>query len=534
METEGFKDINRSHEDFDGRVKNLEGILDKVRTIFGELKEERELKEIQAKEASNQELKQDMGALQAHWDYAVLQEYCDSVDAITERVEKDYLPFYKLKLLYTKIDADLEVITAETIHEIIADTKELVDVINSIKHESHKIKKNIVESAYKTLYNAMLYERLFQVNDIFNYVISLGHKDNKENLGRLIAQDIKKLDANEIIGKELEAIDEEGLGYDYLSEDIITELSRIILGSPNSDYQERKAQAISEIEAKADYILSEKNRVISAREANEKELKKIQKAKHKIALKIAAALMIPVVTTSLGYSIGAGISSTITEYGALTRTVNAETGKLIEEPTLTYDEIPTTYVASITVYEPWRRNPAGYGYIRNASVYEYITPENVSDDYHVSLKDIEGNVLKKYSFVDPKDVLDSNDSLEDYEILITETYPDKDSNRKSTKFIVPGIIIGLLLGLGIDVALFILKVFSVYELQSDFYELSSKAKKGKIKRDELSVDLIILKKKAELLTNDYNDVVKKYGSFKDKIVMPTITDDEIMLRIRKK
>ena len=123
---------------------------------------------------------------------------------------------------------------------------------------------------------------------------------------------------------------------------------------------------------------------------NKQNVSKIRRARAVVGAKVCAFLLIPVIALGAGHALGTAASNKIDEYATITRNVNLETGAIVGEPNLVYDEQETTYVATITIYEPWRKNPTGYGYIRNATAYEYIVPADAGDDYHVTKEDIEG------------------------------------------------------------------------------------------------------------------------------------------------
>ena len=56
----------------------------------------------------------------------------------------------------------------------------------------------------------------------------------------------------------------------------------------------------------------------------------------------------------------------------------------------------------------------------------------------------------KYHYMEYKDTLSENDSMEEGVVLITETIQDKTDSRKSTKYIIPLSIVGAVLSLIIE------------------------------------------------------------------------------------
>ncbi len=523
MESDTQIDISRAHEEYDAKVKNLEGIFNKIRGLFDIKEYEQELTKIKTEVDSNKKLKEEKEFFEADINYNILKKYIDRVDAITKKLNEEYIPFYDVYLLSSKIDSMLSNVTAENIDEIIRDTESLLESISKLNHEGKKERIRIIEEAYKTVYGVILHEEVFGLSTVIDYINAKNRNMDRENLGRLIEKDINKLDIKDVLAEELEGIHKDGLGYDYLSKDFVSKLSKKVVGNPNSTYQERKSEAIRRIADNAQNLQNEKNRVVAQRDLTKKELRKLRFNMAKIYTNLLAFALIPVMTYSAGKGIGKVMSNNITEYQTITRTVNAETKQIVGEQEVTWEESKTAYVASVTVKTPWRKNPTGVGYIRNATVYEYITPDEVSDDYHISVEDLEGNVLEKYSFVEPKDTLDTSDSTTDAEILITETYKGSET-RKSTKFVWPLAIIGLVGGFVIQVVLGLIisqNGIGVYEIKMLLGDLDKKIRTKKLTKKELTEELLKIKEEAMALAAEHNDVVKKYN-LDSELLLPEV------------
>lgn len=533
MEYDTEIDISKAHEEYDAKVKNLEGIFKKVRGLFDVKKYEQELANIIAEVESNEELKKEREYFQTDITYSILKGYIDRVDSIVEKLNEDYVPFYEIYLLSSKIDSMLSNVTADNIDEIISDTKALLEAMRKLNHEGKPERIKVIEDAYRTVYGVILHEEEFELSVILDYIKDKNSNIDRENLGRLIEKDINKLDIKDVFAEELEGIHKDGLGYDYLSKDFVSKLSKKVVGNPNSLYQERKRESIRRIADKAQDLQREKNRVVAKRELTKKELKNLRITMTKVYAKLLAFVLIPVMTYSAGKGIGRAISNNITEYQAITRTINAETKQIVDGPEITWEEQNTAYVASVIVKTPWRKNPAGVGYIRNATVYEYITPDDVSDDYHISVEDLEGNVLEKYGYIEPKDTLDATDSMTDVEVLITETYKGNET-RKSSKFVWPGAIVGLVSGLIIQVILGILlsqNGIGINEIKMLLGELDEKIRDKKLTTKELTEEILKIKEKAMVLVTEHNDVVKKYN-LDSELLLPEI--EELTASLKRK
>ena len=150
------------------------------------------------------------------------------------------------------------------------------------------------------------------------------------------------------------------------------------------------------------------------------------------------------------------------------------------------------------------------GYIRNATTYEYIVPDNISEDYHISIEDIKGNLKEKYTFHEQKDILEESENMTDSSIIITETFQDKTINRKSKKFIIPFSLLGLTLGAAIDIlAFFLLKK----RLDTNDYmrRINQEIKKSKTKEEKLNEEMSKLEKEAIKIKAEIKRISDLYG-----------------------
>ena len=514
--------LTRGHKEYDSKVKNLEGIFKKIEKILDISKYKEAFLTITSEVNDNPNLSSKMlddmhyNEMQLDYEGFTYGVYNKKLDDLTKEIEKDLLPFYELYLLYTKINMQISDINGENIGEIILNTKSLIDTLNSLNTHNIKDKNNIINSAYQTIYSVIMYEEIFERNDTLSYINKLNIPANKENIGRLLSQDLNNINKKDIIDEDLKNIKIEGLGYDYLNTDFIRKISRKTVGESNSEYQARKRQTIKDLSEKAEAIILEKNVLTTNIKNNNKSIRNLYINKTFLATRALSLVLVPILTFGAGRAIGKSMSNKITEYQTITRTVNSDTGEIIGEQKIIYDEKETTYVATVTAYTPWRKNPTGVGYVRNATAYEYIAPENIEEGYHATTEDLENNVLEKYKYVESKDTLEETDSTTESTILITETYQDKNINRKSTKYIIPLSITGSVLGIVIDIILMMLGVCNLEKIKKIFEKLNNDIKKYKLSNKEIKDRLLETKNEVLLLQDEYNDTVKKYGEWKDE------------------
>lgn len=517
-------ELKRGRKEYESKIKNLEGIFDKLQKVLNITEYKKEFNQIKNDVNNDSSLSNEMISLQMQLDYEdySLKPYIDRLDNLLKNIEDELLPFYELHLLTSKINIEISEVTCDNIHNIINDTKTLIDQVNSLHTHDIKEKNNLIEGAYKTIYSVIMYEEIFERQDILTYINYLNIDVNRENIGRLLSNDLNSLSEKDLIEEDLRTIKTEGLGYDYLNPDIIRKISRKTVGETNSEYQERKRQAIEDITSKVNNFKSQKDTITEELNDNKTMIRMLNLKKSLLISKVLSLVLIPVITISAGNYIGQKSSNKITEYKTITRTIDLNSGKIIGEPTEVYDENETTYVATILVCSPWRANPTGVGYIRSFTAYEYIVPDNIPDDYHITREDLEGNMREKYKYDEPKDVLTKDDSTTDYSILITETYQDKSQTRKSTKFIIPFTLLGAGLGILIDVLLMLLKVYGLQEIGEKLERLNDEINEEKLNNEEIKERLKQMKEEASLLQDEYNEVVKKYGSLGDQLIISDI------------
>lgn len=512
--------IESGQKEYESKVKNLEGIFKKIEKILDISEYRQELEQIKSEVYNDPDLLNKMMFPNMQTDYEgfIYGKYIKRLNALTRKVEEEAIPFYELYLLFTKINIEIAKISCDNIGEIIENTKLLVNGINSLNANSNEQKNSLIKKAYETIYSVIMYEEIFERNDIFSYINRLNIQSNKENIGRLLSRDLKNIDEEELIDEDLRTIKTEGLGYDYLSPDIIRKVSRNTVGKTNSEYQERKREAISELSTRSTQLLSEKERLTNKLNSNNNQIQHHYINRAFFASKALSLVLVPILTFNIGRAIGKNVSGKITEYKTITRTINLETEQIVGEPVEVYDERETTYVATVMAYSPWRQNPVGTGYIRNASAYEYIAPNDIKEDYHPSKEDLENNVLEKYTFIESKDTLEDGDSTKNSTILITETYQDKNDSRKSTKFIIPFSIIGVGVGIVIDFLLIYLGIYDFDRINRTLKQLDIEIQQYKLSNKQIKDKLSKMCEDALLLQSDYDDVVRKYGSWDDKYI----------------
>lgn len=477
MTNVAFADLTSGYERFDALAKNLEGIFDKVYTMRGyridisyyENKFDDFKKEFNLVDGFLKNTKMPFKSVQTTYEGFALNECNKKLEALTNEFEENVTPIYNIYLLFNSLDDSLEY--NEDIEIIISKSKSLLDQINANPTHNKIDIKRLMEKAYDSLYNALIYEETYNRHDILDYVERKNNSANRENISKILRDKLKDkirkgiIDRKDIDEESIAHIDD-GIGYDFLSREFLNTLAKKDNDEILRKVRLEKEKAIKDVTT----LLAQSNAKLSSLKdtihANDNEIKNIQKKIGKIRLKTFAIALIPIMLGTGSYALGKNLSNKITEYATYTRTVNLTTNETVGDIKTEYDEHVTTYVATVTMYGPWVKKPNG-GYVRNATAYEYNVPKNVDENYHISLEDIEGNVREKYRFSEAKPELDPNENTTDSTVLITETYQDKSINKKSTKYVIPFIIGGNVLGI---VLAFLVYKF-LFDYESSNYEL---------------------------------------------------------------
>lgn len=512
-------DLTRGFKEYESVVKNIRGIFEKIGSILDINDFKAELDDIQTEVLNDKSIDSEMPSteMQLEYESMVLAPYISRLKELTERLEKECLPFYELYLLSSKIGIQLSKISEDNISSIIDSTRELLDSLNELNSHNEPDKNHIIDQAYDVIYSVILHEELFDRGDILEYLNRLNISTNREHIGRLLSNDLSKVDREVLIEDDLKALTSDKLGNDYLSREVIKRITNITVGNENSEYKERRRKAIEDIKEEVIDLANEKKNLTDKLSANKSSIRNLRIRKSIQIARLASLVLIPVVIISAGNKIGKNKSEKITEYRSVTRTVDYDTGKMLGDVEYSFDEEKSPYVATVLSCTPWRKNPAGIGYIRNVTTYEYVAPEDTEENHRINAYDLENNVKEKYTYIETKEELDGSDSMDDMSILITESYPDGET-RPSTKYIIPFTVVGVILSILIDVLLVLTRICSFEDISYIINEVNDEIKTRKMNDEEIKNRLKELLKEAEETRVRYNETARKYGSYGDLII----------------
>lgn len=498
--------VVRGYKEFEAAVKNIEGIFHKIDKLFDIEKYKEELEKIKEEVSRDEALKAKMPSKSLQFDYErqILSDYTKKVYMLTSKIENELLPFYELYLLYNSIDDKVANNNEENINEIVNETQKLVGLLNNLNTHNKEELNRLIIKAYKTIYNVILLEESYDNSDVLEHVLALDLPINIENIGRLLEKDLQSIKKSDYLKDEIKSIKKDGLGYDYLDKGVIRKLSYQKYGKK---IERKKEEIVSNFKLDVakidDHVISSNNAIATYNT----KIRNLNINKTLLISKILSFVLVPVIGFGAGRLLGKGLSNRITEYKTVTRTVNPYNGNILDEFVI-YDEKETSYAATIKVFSPWRNSPTGNGYIRDAIAYEYLSSQD--NDYNTILNDLENNSREKYRYLESKEQLDESDSISQSELLVIETYQDKNDNRKSVKYIVPLTITGAGLGIVLDVVLYMLGIVSIDKMKKEIERINAEIKYKKLDKQQEMAFLESERERARVLLEDYIDMQERY------------------------
>lgn len=187
--------------------------------------------------------------------------YNDRLNYIIKDINEEVKSLNDIRLYSCKINDLLKTIDKSNFNEIVCKTRELIYLILDLK----LININgdaIINNAYKTIYNVLLYGAMVGNYDLLNFTPITNNDVLREHIGLLIQKDLQKLPQEELLNIKLKYQDK-GLGYDYLDNDIINKISSITLGDEYNEFINNKKSASYYLLEKSDKLKKEKDDFIT-------------------------------------------------------------------------------------------------------------------------------------------------------------------------------------------------------------------------------------------------------------------------------
>ncbi len=440
---------------------------------------------------------------------------------LTSKLQDEVGPVYNTYKLMRRIneliidskDANIEKIEEYTI-------KLLKELKRLRLYESETIKvSELIKESYMIVFDTLLFEKTFGFNDILVYLKEDNDNYSREALSKILRSRVSRylkngeLEKNDLDDDYINHL-EEGIGYDFLSSDFLGKISKIRFNKLYEELNNEKKYDKNSLSSKIDFYnynkrllerdLLETNNVISD---NKKKLLRT-------LLSASPIVLVPGVILSLSALLGIRKSYNTPSYQTITRTVDLNTGKQIGNDFIIYDDVKTSYVATVMIYDPWVENKLGSGYTREVYAYEYSIPSNVLEDYHISIDDIESGedrMKLKYQYTEHKEELDVNDSMEKTGVQVIETFQNKENSKPTTKYLMFHLIRGSIIS-AISIAIgWVLLHNALYDLNRRLNNIKYKIHDEETKVDDLVDQMLELNDERERLIHEIELYEKKYG-----------------------
>ncbi len=358
------------------------------------------------------------------------QKYCEELDYIASKLDCEFSNIYFINSYSTKINRMLRKMDESNYKDVVDDTKRLIECVINFDSSNEK-DEEIINSAFKTIYNVLLNEAVIDKREVCNYIIKKNSAFIRENVGSLITDNSSKEDL-----KSLELNNrEEGLGYDGIDSNILKKIGSKSLSKKIEKYEQRRQNATSEFLNNLYEVKKEKDSLDTDRTNKRERILDESRYAIRSGAKALALIMTPMLILVGLWKIGGD------EYKHTHIKKNVITNEQIGEEEVTYNLAKYLYKAEVKKISPWREKDDGKGYIRDITTYVYESKERTDsvDPYEI-MKSMSAKEITN----EEKDILYDDDNTTTTDIIITETIRDTNDYRHSVSTSLALIAAGLL------------------------------------------------------------------------------------------
>ena len=255
-----FADNKQGYDKYYSLVKNLEGIFDTVSKMkdykldisYYQNEKEKIKKDFNLKDEMLQSSTITFENFRTDYEMFTLGEINKRLEKLTIEFENNVTPLYNIYKLFNNIDKKINNKENDDVEDVINNTKKLIDNINIISTHNNIEITTLLDRAHKTIFDSLLYEEVYDRHDILNHLKTLNLSTNRESLGKIIREETSSyLNNNDINEEDIdnEFINHinEGLGYDFLSEEYLKLLSDKRFSKKIDVINEEKFGAIEDI-----------------------------------------------------------------------------------------------------------------------------------------------------------------------------------------------------------------------------------------------------------------------------------------------
>lgn len=427
---------------------------------------------------------------------------------------EEYNDYKDLNDLLNEVKKDTENIFNGDIvvEEYVTKNKKFIELIIDIKNNKtvHQFTK-LLNVSIETVFNSLKTLSVIENSELLDFI----NQTNSDYLREHIASKIRQsVDTVQYKGK---------LDDDYLDTSTLYKCAK---SDENIVSLMKKAQEYEE--GQIALARKKEERITSLSEAIklfENNIKKytdnLQKLKlnhagiktKKILFRFIAvpAIALPLSCPFIGYKLGKKASSKVLLTKTYTTTVDIDSQDVISSNE-DYEELNTTYVASVTICDTWKKNLSGSSYSRNCTVYDYNLPDDkVTDDFHLTLDNIDyNNLVEKYTYEEVTTSVENEKYMKENQIYVTETYQDFTDMIASKKYNFPYTMIGLGIGdiIGFTELFIYLYCGKKYLVSLD-NKLEQELKENEKDFDDTNKILKLTLKNLDIARNEYKSLTNK-------------------------
>lgn len=350
------------------------------------------------------------------------------------------------------------------------------------------MEKNQSVNGFESLFN--YFSKIYNLKTLFANS-NISNKDKYQRLVAEIEQEVKE---------RISAGKEKRINFDDFNQKLDEIISHV--DKESEEYKVRKQNALMEVLSKNDELLKEKHELERESKEQSFKIKNLRVNVAKVAAMIGLFTFIPIASGAVGAAVGYPLGR---EEKKTTVTYNAKTREMIGEKEETYENLRYDYNIIVKECSPWVKGEYSDGYTREVLEYKYSSREEINIDK--VLKTVEPK-----SYVETKKVLDSYDSTDQKEVIVTEITNDKNDYRIAPQSSIVLGVIFFLCGLAISTI-----ISSDYVSYSDLSKAIAELRKAKIIRKEIKESYEKIGDKVVLLQTECQKDPDEYLELLDSI-----------------
>ena len=281
---------------------------------------------------------------------------------------------------------------------------------------------------------------------------------------------------------------------------------KISVNEEKKEDPDPKQTGLMQFLAKNDEIVSDKKELDEKLRRQSNKIHNLRVNMTKMTAIVGLATLLPFVTGAGGAFIGSIVNGS-RAFKKTAISYNAKTNKIVGEPEITYDDKTYDYKIIVKVCSPWEKAEFSDGYTREVLEYEYV---GKNDDKTVNV-DMIIRGIEPIKYAEGKDVLESGDSTDQKEIIVTEITNDIKDFRLTTHAIAPMIVLTVLTGfIGLCVTAYLYDKYDFGDIKAameDLHEAKITRKEIKESYEQIGDKIVLLQTESEKDGSEYVELL---------------------------